>query len=199
MKNALYLTIAAVLSVGHGPPLLGTAYAAETLSHQQPIGPPLSLLDAAKRMGGSATAAPLPRPAFGASDRSGLSGKAVAQRHVGLISVEGPSGIRNEWMPYQRFRFEPGGADIRASDMRQAADIASYMKANPTARLGLDGSSPMQGSDTPSQTLGERRISIVRAALIQAGIASDKIQIGAFGDAKFQRDNQIEVLLITAR
>jgi len=198
MKSILFLTIAAVLSIGCGPPLYQPANAAEKPIEASVVriaGQPLPLLDAARRQAGSTTTdRSLGKPS-GLADGSGISGKAGAQGHVGLVSTGGPTGVFKEWVPYQRFRFEQEGTAIRAADMRQAADIAAYMRENPTVRLGLDGS-PVTQTTT---NLGERRMSAIRDALIQAGTPADRIQVGAFGEPQFRRDNQVEVLLITAQ
>lgn len=133
------------------------------------------------------------------NDRSGMSGGAGPQGHVGLAGVQGPVGVFNEWTPYQRFSFDADHADIRPSDMRQASDIAAYMMENPTARLGIDGSSNAKADGWRSEDLSERRVTAVRDALTQAGIPGFKIQTGPFGDPDFRRENQVEVLLITVR
>lgn len=135
----------------------------------------------------------------GFNDRSGMSGGAGPQGHVGLAGVQGPIGTFTNWTPYQRFSFDADGADIRASDLRQASDITAYMMENPTARLGIDGSSNAKADGWRTDELTERRVSAVRDALIQAGTPSFKIQTGPFGDPDFRRENQVEVLLITVR
>lgn len=190
------------MAIGCGQPLSHPAGAIEKPADAtiiQLVGQPISLLDGAKRRVSQTIGDRSPRPPLGLADGSGISSKAGAQRHVGLISVGGPAGVFKEWVPYQRFGFEQEGIAIRASDMRQAADIAAYMRENPTARLGLDGSPLLQTAAWRGQDLGERRIGTIRDALIKAGTPAHKIQVGAFGDPLFRRDNQVEVLLITAQ
>ncbi|MEL3892108.1 OmpA family protein [Ferrovibrio sp. MS7] len=139
------------------------------------------------------------RTASDSSDMSGISGLAAPQGHVGLAGTYGPTGSFNNWTPYQRFAFDKDSADVRFSDMRQASDITAYMLENPTARLGIDGSSSAPTAEWRDQALTERRIGAVRDALVQAGTPAFKIQIGAFGDPESRRENQVEVLLITVR
>ena len=56
-----------------------------------------------------------------------------------------------------------------------------------------------RGSDPRDQNLSDRRVSAVRAALIQAGEPSSRIQTGALGDTRLARDHRVEVLFITSR
>lgn len=93
--------------------------------------------------------------------------------------------------------FDYNGASINTGDQGKVADIAGYMKLNPSLQVGIDGSMDPRGSDPRDQGLSDRRVSAVRDALIQAGVPSSKIQTGAFGDTRLTRDRRVEVLVKT--
>jgi outer membrane protein OmpA-like peptidoglycan-associated protein len=53
--------------------------------------------------------------------------------------------------------------------------------------------------DAGNPRLAERRVSAVRDALMRAGVPTDKMETGAFGDPQLRRDGRVEVLLLSAR
>ena len=75
--------------------------------------------------------------------------------------------------------------------------ISAYIKQNPSLQLALDSSTGPYGYDTQHQDLRERRANAVREVLIQAGVPSDKIKVGAVGDPQSRRDDQVQVLIST--
>jgi outer membrane protein OmpA-like peptidoglycan-associated protein len=77
--------------------------------------------------------------------------------------------------------------------MSQVSEIATYMRQNPSLRVGLDGYAEPRGS--AAYTLSERRVAAVRDALVQAGVPAGNIQAGAFGDQGLKRDGRVEVLV----
>lgn len=84
--------------------------------------------------------------------------------------------------PTSRSRSTPTAMRCRAANRNRAGDIATYMNRNPSQRIALDNSNT-------------RRIEVVRATLIDAGVSAYKIQSGAFGDPQFRRDGRVEVLV----
>jgi outer membrane protein OmpA-like peptidoglycan-associated protein len=96
-------------------------------------------------------------------------------------------------------------ADVRPSEMSKTSEIAAYMKQNPSLRLGIDGDTDTRGTNRYNANLNERRMGAVRDALIQAGVPADRIEAGAFGQARsncndatpqcWQRDGRVEVLV----
>ena len=70
---------------------------------------------------------------------------------------------------------------MRSSEYSKVSDIANYLRQNPSATVAIDGTSDRADS--------------VRNALLQAGVPAYKIQYGNFGDARLQRDRQVQVLV----
>jgi outer membrane protein OmpA-like peptidoglycan-associated protein len=101
--------------------------------------------------------------------------------------------VINRWTLYRDFRFDSNQADLRASDTNKVSEIALYMKANPSLKVGIDGS-----MDPRNQDLSDQRVRTVRDALIKAGVATSRIQAGTFGDSKLARDGRVAVLIRTA-
>ncbi len=133
------------------------------------------------------------------NETSDFSDPIWPRRYAGLEDALGPIGVFNSWTSYRRFEFDENSAELRPSAAQLAADITAHLAENPTARLAIDGSSNMKSAEWRDLVLRERRVEVVRDALIQAGIPAFKIQVGAFGDPDLRRENQVEVLLITVR
>lgn len=87
-----------------------------------------------------------------------------------------------QWTSFRDFWFAYDRADIQPSETSKVFEIASYMKQNPSLRIGIDGSMDPRGSDPRNQELSDRRANAIRDALIEAGVPAHKIQVGAFGD-----------------
>jgi len=106
----------------------------------------------------------------------------------GETGEQGSTGMVNSWTTYREFNFDSQNDDIRPADMLKVSDIAAYVKQNPSLQIEID--------DTGS---GKARSNSVRTALIQAGVPSDKIQIGTFRDRKNRHNGGVEVLFKTAK
>ncbi len=90
--------------------------------------------------------------------------------------------MAGSWNSYWEYTFNANSNEILRSDSSKAKDIANYMDQNRSLRIGLDGSN-------------ERRVVVVRDALIVAGVPASKIQTGAFGDPQLRRDGRVGVLV----
>jgi peptidoglycan-associated lipoprotein len=83
------------------------------------------------------------------------------------------------------------------------------MKQNPSVQVGIDGYADPRGTDPYNQALSERRVNAIRDALVNAGVASDKIKTGAFGEQRllcnestaacWQSDRRVEVLISSSK
>ena len=100
----------------------------------------------------------------------------------------------NCWTSYREIWFAYGSAEINGSETNKVAEIATYMKQNPSLEIGIDGSMDPRGTDPRDQDLSNRRVTAVRDALAKAGVPASKIKAGAFGDVDLRRDRRVEVL-----
>lgn len=91
------------------------------------------------------------------------------------------------WVSYRDFWFGHGSSRIDATDVSKVADVASYLKQNPSLRLAIDGA-----RDNADQS--QRRIDAVHEALVAAGVPADRIHTGAYGNSLLRRDRRVEVL-----
>jgi outer membrane protein OmpA-like peptidoglycan-associated protein len=106
-------------------------------------------------------------------------------------------GVISHWTPYRDFWFDYGKSDIRDSQNATVAEIAAYLKDNPSLEVGIDGSMAVNGSDPRDQELSDQRVGAVRHALLEAGVPADRIQMGAYGNESQRRDRRVGVLIST--
>ena len=150
----------------------------------------------------------------GMTGARGSTGMTGVQGSAGITGVQGPAGNQGapasspqpgvRWTLVKEFMFDFDRSDIRNSESRKPAEVAAYMSQNPSVRLGLAGYTNTQSTDQYNLPLSQRRVAIVRDALIQAGVPADRIETGTFGTDRFmcnpstecsQREGRVEVLV----
>jgi peptidoglycan-associated lipoprotein len=198
MKHALFFAAIAVFVMGctarpiggetgwkiYGPP--GVAGPAGPEGPSGPAGPPGSA--------GMSGPAGVPGP-------TGLAGAA------GATGPAGAAGMMMRWTSFKDILFDFDKSDLRANETSKVSEIAGYMQQNPSIKVGIDGHADPRGTDKYNQALSERRVNVVRDALVRAGVPGDKIHTGAFGESRpicgsateacWQRDRRVEVLITT--
>ncbi len=128
---------------------------------------------------GCSTVAPFDSSArsVSSSANSGAAAVAAAPNEINVNEV-----AAGAWQWYRDYAFNFNSDEIRAPDENTAQEIAEYLKQNPALRVALDGAI-------------ERRVLIVRSALVDAGVPAGKVQLGTFGDPKRRRGSRVTVLI----
>jgi outer membrane protein OmpA-like peptidoglycan-associated protein len=93
---------------------------------------------------------------------------------------------------YRDFWFSGSSHQILDTQTGLAAEMADYVKRNPSLILGIDGH-----LDPKNTELSTSRVDAVRTALINNGVPPDRIKTGAFGDPKLRRSGRVEVLIMS--
>ena len=143
---------------------------------------------------------------IGATGPMGPAGPAGPAGAQGAAGPAGPQALANPDNRLANFRdilFDFDKSDIRPNEMSKITDIAAYMQKNSLSQVDINGYADSRGTDPYNQTLSERRVNSIRNALVEAGVASDKIQSGAFGEQRplckesteacWQRDRRVDV------
>jgi outer membrane protein OmpA-like peptidoglycan-associated protein len=128
---------------------------------------------------------------------TGRPGEAGPQGPIGSTGAQGPAGVVDRWTSYRDFWFDQNSAALHASESNKVSEVANYMKTNPSLKVGIDGAMARNGSDARARDLNDGRVNAVSAALMAAGVPKNRIETGAFGNAKLARDGRVEVLLRT--
>ncbi len=90
-------------------------------------------------------------------------------------------GVRVTDAQFDNVQFEYDKSHVRDSEMRKIEAVASYLMANPRARLVIDGHCDERGSREYNMALGEYRAQAVRANLIRLGVSPTRIQTRSYG------------------
>jgi outer membrane protein OmpA-like peptidoglycan-associated protein len=112
----------------------------------------------------------------GAQGQAGVTG---AQGRPGVAGAANPAPAGTSWTSLRDIMFDYNRAEIRPTEMSKIADIATYSNQNPSARLGIDGTTDLlRGTNQYNLGLSQQRIANVREALIRAGVSADRIETG---------------------
>ncbi|MDP2144752.1 MAG: OmpA family protein [Gallionella sp.] len=79
--------------------------------------------------------------------------------------------------------FNTGKAQLKSGGIHNVQKLADFLKQYPKQKVLVEGHTDSTGSDTFNQGLSDRRASAVRMALIDKGIASDRITTRGYGEA----------------
>ena len=146
---------------------------------------------------------------YGPEGPAGMAGPVGPQGQVGIVGVQGHAGPMSapmrSWTKFKDFLFDFDKSDLRANETSKVSDIATDMQQNPTIVVGIDGYADPRGTDPSNQALSERRVDMIRGALVTAGVPADKITTGAYGEMRlkcheptqecWQSDRRVEVLI----
>ncbi|MDX2176545.1 MAG: OmpA family protein [Candidatus Sumerlaeia bacterium] len=91
-----------------------------------------------------------------------------------------PLGARIAELPPVPFGFDSVELSNEARAIIDRA--ATYLKKDPSLRVVLRGHTDQRGSPEYNIALGERRSQAVRAALLEAGVAADRVETLSFGE-----------------
>jgi outer membrane protein OmpA-like peptidoglycan-associated protein len=146
---------------------------------------------------------------FGMAGERGPAGPQGAQGPAGAVGPQAQASPAKQWSSFKDFLFDTDKSDIRATETSKVTEIAVYMKQNPSVQVGIDGFADPRGTNPHNQALSERRVNAIRDALVKAGVASDKIKTGAFGEQRllcneptaacWQSDRRVEVLISSSK
>ena len=152
----------------------------------------------------------------GPASPSGLNGPQGPTGSMGSAGLQGPAGSMGaqgqagavtvtRWTKFKDILFDFDKSDLRTNETSKVSDIAQYLQQNPSVIVGIDGYADPRGTDRYNQALSERRVNVIRDALVGAGVSADKITTGAFGEMRlkcnvptqecWQSDRRVEVLI----
>jgi peptidoglycan-associated lipoprotein len=80
--------------------------------------------------------------------------------------------------------FDYDSYDLRPDASTSVAQAASYLTAHPTIKVVIGGYCDDRGSAEYNLALGENRANAARAALISAGVASNRLRVISYGKEK---------------
>lgn len=105
--------------------------------------------------------------------------------------------------------FDTGRAQLKPGAMRTLDQLATFLRENPDRTVEIEGYTDSVGSDSMNQVLSERRANAVKSALMDRGIAINRIAARGLGEmnpvasndttAGRQQNRRVEVIISNAR
>ncbi|MBX2877834.1 MAG: OmpA family protein [Saprospiraceae bacterium] len=108
---------------------------------------------------------------------------------------------------FNTIQFDYNKASLRPSARASIDRIAAMMKEQANVRLSVEGHTDSDGTNEANQGLSERRAAAVKSALVEQGIAADRLQSKGWGEEKpletddspeaKQQNRRVEFILIS--
>jgi len=106
-----------------------------------------------------------------------------------LQSLRGRSTQRGVVVTLGDVLFTTGRATLQPSAQRSVQRLAQVLQQYPERRVLVEGFTDSQGSEQMNLELSQRRAEAFRQALLAAGVASERIDVRAHGEANPVADN----------
>ena len=89
--------------------------------------------------------------------------------------------------------FDTNSAAIRPESKPVLDQVVEVLKSEPEWKLTIEGHTDAVGSDEHNQTLSQQRADSVKAYLVDAGVADDRLQTAGYGESRPVADNDSEL------
>lgn len=190
MKRTLYVVLAVLVLAGCSATTASNEFAWKVYGPQGAQGPQ-------GQMG--------PTGPAGTQGVAGVQGPMGPQGAQGLQGPMGAKGDDMTWHTFANVLFDIDKADLRPAETAKIGEIVAFMKDNPSYQVELEGFADPRGKDNHNLALSKKRVQTVRDALISAGVATERIRVGSYGElnpvckekegACWQLDRRVEVIV----
>ncbi len=89
--------------------------------------------------------------------------------------------------------FETAKAELLSGTQRHIESVSAFLKQNPNRKVLIEGHTDNRGSEAYNLGLSQRRANSVRFALMQRGIASNRMLAKGFGKSRPMASNSSEI------
>ena len=106
--------------------------------------------------------------------------------NVSMPEFPGHSGWteKPEQFSADTIHFAYDSSAVRTADKSKIAEVADYLKNNPTVAVRAEGNCDERGTEEYNRSLGERRALAAREELVRLGIAADRVDTISYGEDK---------------
>lgn len=79
--------------------------------------------------------------------------------------------------------FDSGKAKLKSGGLRNVQKLATFLNKYPQRKVQIEGFTDSVGNESYNQGLSEQRANVVRAALLDMGIPSDRVNTRGYGES----------------
>jgi len=129
----------------------------------------------------------------------------IAQQEMQLKQLNAKKTARGMVITLGDVLFSTNKAQLKSGGIRNVQKLADFLNQYPQRKVLVEGYTDSTGSDSLNQALSERRADAVRAALVDAGISSDRVTTRGYGEkfpvasnkmaAGRQQNRRVEIIL----
>lgn len=146
----------------------------------------LALLFALSRCDRDEAVTPATAPADTAAAPAAVAPVAVDAREPAGVSQVGPylasAEAASRTFVFERLNFDTASSVIRSADQPELAAVATTLNQYPNSRVRVVGYADARGAEPVNVQLGRQRADAVKRALVDAGVAADRIDTGSGGE-----------------
>lgn len=117
-------------------------------------------------------------------DGSGVSGSEIGGGPQSGIFTEENSTQHREILAANTVHFDYDSSVVKSSEKGNVEAVAGYLKANASEGLLIEGHCDERGTEDYNNSLGERRATALREALINLGVNPGHVITRSFGEYK---------------
>lgn len=107
----------------------------------------------------------------------------IAEQEMQLQALNAKKTERGMVITLGDVLFSTDQAQLKSGGMRNVQKLAGFLTQYPQQKVLVEGYTDSTGSDSYNQDLSDRRAYAVRAALMDAGISSDRVATHGYGEA----------------
>ncbi|MGZ8227855.1 MAG: OmpA family protein [Methylococcaceae bacterium] len=107
----------------------------------------------------------------------------IAEQEMQLQALNAKKTERGMVITLGDVLFSTDQAQLKSGGMRNVQKLAGFLTQYPQQKVLVEGYTDSTGNDSYNQDLSDRRAYAVRAALMDAGISSDRVATHGYGEA----------------
>lgn len=147
----------------------------------------IAALVALSRCSRDRTVAAAPAPAATAMASAAVDTTPISAASSAGVSTAGAyiagTGALPQTFAFEKLTFDTASAAVRPADQDEVNAVAATLKRYANARIRLGGYADARGASDANAALGKARADSVKAALVAAGIAADRIDTASGGES----------------
>ncbi len=152
------------------------------LAPRASVAPPSTVAAAPHPAAPAGALGPMVERALAGGRRISVPDRGVEGRLLAFIQDASRPADKTTWFDFDRLTFQTGASTLSPSSQDQLASVAAILTSYPVVRLKIGGYTDNVGDPASNQRLSEQRAANVRTALLELGVAPDRLGAEGYGE-----------------